>query len=397
MINIVSKSIYQYHPSGPKKVIDNFVLGLKELGIPYTINLDPTTCAYNIIHDDIEALTYIVKQYESTHGEGANSTSHINQPSYVIGPNICTTPQDLEHVGISLASSFFQTYDFLVPAPWVADFYRAHGFTGNISVWASGIQTDYFSPVKDQFVPEQSHTHQSPPSQSSHPATSLSHPSSSLSASSLSTNSYLAKPILLYTKGRDVQDIRAITDFLEQHALPYIHMAYGSYTETELIETARRARFGIIVDSSESQGIAIEELMSINLPLVVYDISFWNQNISAGGGTNTGTTAFPATSIPYFDDICGYTSIHLAEVHTYILRINEELQQSNHRFSPRTYILNQLSLKKQAKELCDILHYPSHSFSYTGPVRYWKNRTWYRPYLLVKYIVKYLLWKKEQR
>jgi hypothetical protein len=330
-------------------------------------------------------------------GESANSASEINQPSYVIGPNVCITPQDLEQAGISLAAPFFQKYDFLVPAPWVADFYRARGFTGKISVWASGIQTDYFSPLSDHAVSPSVGTH--------------------------SADAYAAKPILLYSKGRDEQDIRDITDFLKQHTLPYIHMAYGSYTEAELIDTARNARFGIIVDSSESQGLAIEELMSMNLPLVVYDISFLDQKRSAGGGTDTDTdiktsaevrahtdintvantvanareTRYPATSIPYFDDTCGYASTDLAEVKACILRINEELQQSTHSFSPRAYILNQLSLKKQAQELCDILHYPTHSFSYTGPVRYWRNRTWHRPYLFAKYIVKYILWRKAQR
>lgn len=385
MINIISKSIYQFHPSGPKKVIDNLILGLKEFNIPYTINHHPIYSEFNVIHDDKEAVTHLVKQFEK---KTEKSISKIKNNKYAIGPNLYTSITEIENSGIDLNSAFFKTYDFLVPAKWVADYWKNLGYPGKIVIWPSGIQTDRFKPLfanVNHSISDDSVNTEIKNSKIEQSADNIQH-----------------TKVLLYTKGRSMSEILDIKKFLEQNNFLYTELSYGNYSEEKLIDTARASKFGILIDSSESQGIAIQELLSLNLPLVVYDIKLLDKRIFK---TDIGT---PATSIPYFDSTCGLVSFNAIDTKKHILEMDKTMRLGNGFFYPRDFILKNLTLKKQAEELCKILHYDIKNIPLTNStflekstfklskIHYWRNRTWLKPYLLLKYSVKYLLWKIQQ-
>ena len=103
---------------------------------------------------------------------------------------------------------------------------------------------------------------------------------------------------------------------------------YGSYNEQEFVAAIRSSQFAIIFDGGETQGFALQEMMSMDLPLFVYQF----------------------ISTPYFSPLCG---------HIFITEFPSPKQQSDKaledaiqvflsdidekKFSPREYIAEYLS------------------------------------------------------
>lgn len=267
---------------GPGKVAKNLVLGLNKLDVEFNINPDKVSSSDKII---------------SLQRTGIMNTPHITQS--IIGPNICILP-------IENSIVMGQKYKkMIVPSKWVKDKYMRWLPEDKLFVWAVGIDTDLFT---------DSSTHSK-------------------------TND-----CLIYFKNRSHKDLETVKEFLMSKNQSFQVITYGSYNETQFIDTIRRSRYGIVIGNTESQGIAIQEMMSSNLPLLVWDTIIWD-----GKGPNH---LVPSTTVPYWSDECGikFTDFsELKEKHTIFLeKINS--------FNPRNYILNNLTLEKKAKDLIDTLN-----------------------------------------
>ncbi len=347
MLNIVSRSVYQIHPTGPKKVVDNLIKGLKELGVPYVLNKHPFDCAFTWIHDDPSAIQYLFENNAS-----------IGNTQFIFGPNTFYTPEEIiwqKEFSGKESESPLQKGTYIMPSEWVMTYWRKHGFATPAAIWPVGVDTEFFKPDTDD------------------------------------TTAKRSNKVLVYTKRRDEQDVKAITDFLEAEKVTYSLFSYGSYSEEELIEAGKTSKFGIIIGSSESQGLAIQELLSLNLPLVVFDIEYLNQTsyIQTGEELNND----PASSVPFWSPECGLIAKTPGDMQKIIFEMIHA-DNLNERFSPREFIIQNFSLKKQAGGFLQIMKYPLPSASNeqeTSQMRNWKNRTWYRPILALKYGIKYLL------
>lgn len=378
MLNIISRSIYQKHPSGPKKLIDNLLKGFNQLGIPYVLNKNPLDCQHTWIHDDPDAITYICK---NTIPDGHK---------FLFGPNIFFQPEQINSIldqikgqnGIdestTIGNSNLLKGKYIMPSTWVADYWKKHGYTAPSMIWPIGIDTEYFSPEI-------------------HKKAGLENGKSEQQSQSDDSNR-----ILLYTKGRDIKDIQMVINILNSNNAEFIHIEYGKHSEPELMTAGANCKFGIIVDSSESQGIAIQELMSLNLPLIIFDIDYLNQKSHEDSRYFDGNTISrdPATSVPYFDNRCGKivkSPDDLKSAISEMLAVND----LSSTYSPRRYIEENLSLQKQALEFLKNIDYPIGDQSNNSKIninvetsaRNWKNRTWYKPFLLAKFFIKYLKFK----
>ena len=70
---------------------------------------------------------------------------------------------------------------------------------------------------------------------------------------------------------KTVEELDLITNFLEIRKMDYKIFEYGRYKNSEMIKYAKTSKFGLVLGRTESQGIAINEMMATNLPLLVLD------------------------------------------------------------------------------------------------------------------------------
>jgi hypothetical protein len=100
----------------------------------------------------------------------------------------------------------------------------------------------------------------------------------------------------------------------------------------------------------ESQGIALQEAMSMNLPVFAWDQEKWlDPSRMAWGETDT-----PASSVPYFDERCGATFRDLNSFREKFDRFWEKVTEK--KYAPREYVLENLTLEKSAGRMLEIVN-----------------------------------------
>jgi hypothetical protein len=146
----------------------------------------------------------------------------------------------------------------IVPSEWVKDLYNKWIPSEKIIVWPVGIDTDYFSDKSkdDKFF-----------------------------------------DCLIYYKRRSYDELNFVKNLLREFNQNFDIVEYGSYSEIGFLEKLSRSRYVFVLDSCESQGIAIQEIMSSNIPLFVWDMEFWEDR--------GREYKIEATSVPFWDDVCG--------------------------------------------------------------------------------------------
>jgi hypothetical protein len=145
---------------------------------------------------------------------------------------------------------------------------------------------------------------------------------------------------LVYYKRRSEIELSQVLSFLERKNKSFTIIRYGDYSEDHFLNSIKASKMGIVISGTESQGIAIQEMLSCNLPLLVWDVKDWQDR----GLPHS----CPATSIPYWDALCG----------EYFLDLNE-LENTYERFTsgeyePRKFILENLSLNSQAQKIISL-------------------------------------------
>ena len=142
--------------------------------------------------------------------------------------------------------------------------------------------------------------------------------------------------IMVYTKRRSPHELNYIINYLNKNEMKYIIFDYvKGYKEEDYIRTLTRAKFGIIVDAHESQGFAIEEALSCNVPLFVWNVKFMSQEYMSK------YKDIPCTTIPYWDETCGEYFYDHVNFENNFLRFLNNIEEN--KYEPRKFILNNLS------------------------------------------------------
>ena len=287
MLNIISQSIVSTHSRGPRKVVQNLMRGLDQIGYPYVVNyaLDATSMLW--IHDDRNALAHV--------------SSLPQEVKVVAGPNIYTVPREIPDV-LDIKNSVW-----IYPSKWVEGFWHGSGYgKSRTDIWAVGIDTERFTPSPDP-----------------------------------------KEYALVYVKQRSEADVQRICTSLTEKKIPFKIIRYGSYTETEYIEVLKKTSSIIWIGRSESQGLALLEALAMNVPACIFDIGHFGE--WEGPGKNLFTASElsfrEATAAPYFDARCGLICKHGMDeeacLQTFFLDVSQ--------FSPREYIEEHFTLAKQAR------------------------------------------------
>lgn len=259
---------------GPGKVVNNLKLGLEKLKIEFISNGEFDNKALHICLSDHPILY----------------SNHITDLH--IGPNICVLPTDNNVV----MSQQYKKY--LVNSQWTHNIYKNFISENKLDIWPVGIDTELFTD---------------------------------------SRSFRKSNDCLFYIKNRSHDEVNFVENLLINKNISYEKYVYGSYNESDFIESLFRSKFAFVLDASESQGIAIQEIMSTNIPLFVWDSTNWGN--------------YQATTVPYWDDSCGI-KVTKSEELEYSLNIFLEKINS---YNPRNFITNNLSLEKAANNLIEIL------------------------------------------
>jgi hypothetical protein len=154
--------------------------------------------------------------------------------------------------------------------------------------------------------------------------------------------------IMVYSKHRSQGDLNIIINLLNSKGFEFKIFDYDQrYSELEYINYLHESKYAIIIDAHESQGFAIQEAMSCNVPLLVWSVKSMNQE----AGQNYPD--YFATSIPYWDEKCGEVFYELKDMEStfelFLSKLELEL------YNPREYILENLSIEVCEKKMMNLI------------------------------------------
>lgn len=264
---------------GPVKVISNTVRAFEESDINFALNAE----RYNYNFFLPWNRTYYEKYLKLKSRE-----------RFLVGPQIWPLSPEF--------SLLNDTDTIIVPSKWVKDLFETKfGVSNNrILVWACPIYTPNisYSPTID---------------------------------------------CLIYYKNRSQEDLYKVKSFLDEKGVTYIQLSYDHYNQDDFINALSSVKFCVILDNTESQGVAIQEMMSVNKPLFVWDQPIWDHQGEQ--------YAVPATSVPYWSDKCGKKFTDFDKIEIYF----EEFVDNFDKYSPSEFVDEELSPQKSVNILLE--HY----------------------------------------
>ena len=153
--------------------------------------------------------------------------------------------------------------------------------------------------------------------------------------------------VFIYFKRRKPDELLFIENFLNKQNINYKLFDYvKKYKEEEYLKCLQNAKFGIIVDAHESQGFAIEEALSCDVPLLVWKVKYMSQEEGAN------YKDIPCTNISYWDERCGE---FFEEKDNFEKTYNNFINKIDI-YKPREYILENLSPKKCGENFIKLIN-----------------------------------------
>lgn len=286
-------------PGGAMRVFLNLKAGLDRIGVPYRVN------NYRHIKFNPEELACLV-------GKPHLLDKFPKQTPLLFGTSIYNHPIDDEFL-----PNRHLIRQVLVPSQWVKEMYSAL-WPSLVTVWPVGIDTERWIP---------------------------------------SPSSAKDVDVLVYDKifkdREDYEDalLTPIVEELRRRGLVVEYLRYGSYVEWELLALSRRVRSMIYLSSHETQGIAVEQMMSSGIPILAWDPGGdWQSLEYLLRGVRFG----PVTSVPYWDRRCGVKFTGAAD---FLPAFNEFWRGVKaNAFAPREMIVdNKLTLEASAQAYVDLV------------------------------------------
>ena len=150
---------------------------------------------------------------------------------------------------------------------------------------------------------------------------------------------------LIYFKNRPRNHLMVVLNHLQERGLTFTLLEYGNYSQEQFKLALSSVRFCVIIDNTESQGVATQEMMAANKPLFVLDQPVWD---------HMGQEyAVPATSVPYWSNECGEKITRPEEIEDVFDRFYSNLDN----YTPKDFVDRELSPQKTVQILLD--HYAS--------------------------------------
>ncbi len=159
---------------------------------------------------------------------------------------------------------------------------------------------------------------------------------------------------IVYDKLRwDVEPMRAklrtpIEEELDRRGLRWERLVYRHYDHAQYRALLRRARGLIFLCEHETQGLAYQEAMTANVPVLAWDSGVWHDPLRF----EFGDDVVPASSVPYFAD--GITGERFRDAGGFSSALDRFLahrggQAERGTFRPRAWVDEHLSLAASAR------------------------------------------------
>lgn len=283
MINLwYNESIKSGLVRGPRKVLENLHESLEQQNVPYAVNEDKYQYNFLVHYDAL----------------GYSKHEKLEHDSCIIGPQIWPFDQ----YGEFLKNNPQYYRKIIVPGDSGYLSFKQQGFDETkLAKWPVGI--------KDINVERSEET-----------------------------------KFLVYFKRRSPEELDTILSFLHDQDYSYQVLRYGSYSQDQFAQALQECSHGIIIDGPETQGIAIQEMMSSGMPLLIWDnIEYFEDGVPEEYRKNPAPT-----SAHYFSAECG------EKFHT-----EDELQETFNKFmdtqyAPKEYVKRELSYEVSVKRLLEL-------------------------------------------
>ena len=211
------------------------------------------------------------------------------------GPNIFESP--LEENGLLMDPAIDKC---IVPSEWIRSFFiqEAQTLQDKVEIWHAGVDTEYWKPVVGQ----------------------------------------KRNKVIVYWKTEAEDYYRSVCDLLRDYDYEPATIKYGSYSIEEYKELLNQSLFIVFISRSESQGIAMAEAWSMDVPVYAWDpgkLDYKNRNYRE------------VTSCPYLTDEAGLKWTDVNE----LKELLGKTKNSGCSFQPRKYALRFFTDEHTSAEL----------------------------------------------
>ncbi|MVN20623.1 glycosyltransferase [Mucilaginibacter arboris] len=283
----------KFRPGGVMMIALQLMKGLDKIGVSYRFN------DYKFIKKNPLEIACII-------GKPQVLDKYQWKNPILFGAGIFSHPSD--------QPSFFKKYPsvqkILVPGNWMKDMFDPY-YSDKVSIWPAGIDTKYWfpEPKSNEF-------------------------------------DFLIYNKIMWDKEIKTQILlKPILETLELQKLNYQIINYGFYNHEILRAKIRQSKAVIYLCEHETQGMAYQQILATNTPILAWDKgSFWEDP-----SYYPHTVQYePVSSTPYWDKRCG---LKFKSIEEFPSKLNLFLKLlSEKKFTPRSYITENLSLEISARK-----------------------------------------------
>lgn len=218
----------------------------------------------------------------------------------IAGPNIIVRSTDADRI---IGNKYIDMC--IVPSEWVKTAYieELPILKNKIHVWAAGVDTDYWKPSKSK---------------------------------------KMNKKVLIYLKNDEVNFLERIIEIIKNYGYRFEIIRYGKYSHQEYKKILNLVDLSIFVTKSESQGIALLESWSMNVPTLVWNVT--NATINGRKYTNV-------SSCPYLSKDTGKIWKDVNDLRIQI----SSFGALSKKFKPRDWVIQNMSDQISSQKMIELV------------------------------------------
>lgn len=231
--------------------------------------------------------------------------ARVVAPNLVVGP-FCFQHSDgeLDDEERRIHATWIAQPPVIFPSEWFRDWISSTLPFQHSFVWGAGVDTDFFKPGSDEKTQD----------------------------------------FFIYFKSQRFEDLANVMAYLfnEYFGIKGTVLTYYHYDREMLRHAARTSRFCIMLDNTETQGLAALEIMACDCPLFVLDTAVY-EGVGRSG---------PATSVTCWDACCGIKSSMSKLREDFPVFLTQFIARA---YTPRVFVERAFSYGAAASCLRDIL------------------------------------------